>query len=133
MKKLLFVLAVLLSTQLSHAKFRNVEEWRSTSTCSANDNVLIATGPVFLYEIYVASGNPFSGFTYSNSSTTSSSDVFRSTSVFHDTGTTGVRFPIETTLTRGLVYSKTGTACIRLKWDWYMTPLGRETTGQHRP
>ena len=137
MKKLFYILCLLFSASLSHAAFNNNygiwNEWRSTETCSSVSNLIIATGTVFVAEVIVTSGSAGSFLTLSNSSTTLPI-VTRTTSTARDVSSAGITYPVRTTFKQGLNFTKTGAACVRIHWEWYMeVPTGKENEGKHIP
>lgn len=132
MKKLLLALIVFMCAGMLEASFsnQNMKVWRASETSTADTNVLIATGVIYVYKVEVPSGSVTgSTFQYFNSSTTDLS-VTRSTSIVYDVDTTDSDFEIGTILNDGLLYTKTGTSSVRILWDWYIGPnRGQETYG----
>lgn len=115
----------------SWAKTPVFDTWRSTETCTADSNVNITTTAVYLYDLVVTSGSAanISTFQYFNS-TTSNLAVSRTTSTVYDVDTTGDVFPLGETLSKGFRYTKTGTGCVRIRWNWLTGPeTGSESRG----
>lgn len=136
MKKLLFAFAFVLCVGKARAEF-NVHnfyyEFRSTQTCSAVANIVVATGSVFVSNISISSGSSSGSFlTLSNSSTTTPM-VTRTTSTVYDVSSVSNNYSLNTTFKDGLNFTKTGSACVRINWEWYNVPKGKEGEGKHRP
>lgn len=93
--------------------------WRSSETGTADTNVLVASGAVFLRALVVVEAGVASTFRYFNSE---NCIVKKSSSIVYVTVNTGDIYPLEDYLSKGFCYTTAGTAKIRLIWDWYSLP-----------
>ena len=93
--------------------------WRSSETCSAETAVLVTTGIIRVLDIQTTSGSvTASTFRYFNS-TSAAFDLVNSTSIIHDiTSRLNPPLSLDEILDDGFLYTKTGTACIRIRWRW---------------
>ena len=126
MKKILIIGLLLIFTSIANAyQVGQFQAFRSSETGTADSNVLISTGSIFVPVIEVSSAAPNSTLTLFNSTSTDVG-VSRSTS-------TAYHLDVERTIivseeySRGLLYTTTGTAKIRILWDYIITvPKGFE-------
>lgn len=123
MKKivLFFGILFLFKSYLFAVYLKDFQSWRTTETCTADTNVLVATGVIALKDMTVSSGTAVAGastFLFFNSSHTNLI-IERSSSVPYDIDT-AYPYPYEfyVVLSSGFAYTKTGTGCISCKWDW---------------
>lgn len=99
------------------------KDWRSSETTSAETDVSIATGNIYMKDVIVASGTAgFGQIQFFNSSGTVADGVSRTSSTVYEIDTAGDIFPIDQIYSKGLRYTKTGVSAIVIRWDWVTLP-----------
>lgn len=130
MKKVLLLIAFILGGGSVHAdsirtKYDNV---RSTTIAGAWTHALVATGPVYLYDIDVPTGASGSHFRYFNSTWAGG---ITSTSTWYDTGSVLNKYDLSKILNSGFMFSTIGNSTITVKWDWFISANpGQESRGK---
>jgi len=116
---------------IGYQKDELYKEWRSTITCSADTDVLVATGAIHIELIQITSGTAGSGeFQFFNTTGTVSGGVSRSSSPVYRIDDTNDVFWIKKPVYKGFRYTKTGTSCVDVLWDWIgLPPRGIEDEG----
>lgn len=107
------------------------KEWRSTITCSVDTDVLVATGAIHIELIQTTSGTLGSGgFQFFNTTGTVANGVSRSSSPVYTIEDTNDTYLVKRPVYKGFRYTKTGTSCVEVLWDWIgLPPRGFEDEG----
>jgi len=125
MKKIVFSIGFLFVYCLPVFAHNEWEIWRSTEIVGGGQQIAsrVATGTIKLDSICVTSGSVgTSTFTY-HSATSTLVDVIRTTSVVYNVSATADCWnDLDEFLPGGFFYTLSGTAVIRVKWNWTTGP-----------
>jgi len=108
------------------------KDWRSSETITADTDVSISTGLIYLKDFVTARIVGESGTVqFFNSSGTVANGVSRTSSTIYGIPiSTGTTVPIDQVYSRGLRYTKTGTSGIVIRWDYHsLIEPGQERRG----
>ena len=125
MKKIfgLFLFFTVCSAMNVFADTGRYHAWRTSETCTADTMVLLATGTIRLFDVQVTSSAPsYASFTIFKSSMTDFT-IVHSTSIAHNiTNRADPVLIFDEIIGFGMVYTKTQSGCIKIRWDWEISP-----------
>ena len=135
MKKILILLSVLFFPVLCRAESDTSIKWkifRSSEISGGGANSLvIATGPVIVWDVQIVSAAANGTFRIINSTSADAGVSGGSSFTFDVSHFDGVPDTYQEIFNKGLVYNSSTTGKVRVMWDWYLSvPAGQNDKGR---